>query len=360
VLALTGALKHDEFIAMSFVSLKNDLRPNVKETFAYLAEQGVQVKVISGDAPLTVSSIAQIVGIPGAERYIDASTLTTPEELREAARTYTVFGRVKPDQKKQLVLALKEDGTRVAMTGDGVNDILAMKEADCSIAMGAGSDAAMQSAQVVLLDSDFSHMREIIGEGRRDINNITRSATLFLYKNLFSAMLASFSIILFFSYPLQPTQVTLVSGFNIGLPAFLLAFEPNEKKQKGHFLTEVVLKSMPAAIASFAGIGAMVIFADLFSITAQEVSTASTFLLSAVGFIILKNICTPMNRYRATVMGLCIIGMVACSILFNNLFSISALTPRCLVLTVVFAIADTSIMRWMDYLFNRLRRAIER
>ena len=341
------------FEPVVFVSLANGLRPNVEETFAYLTQQEVEVRVISGDNPLTVSSIATRVGIPGAERYVDVSTLTTDEEIKEAVENYVVFGRVKPEQKKQLVEALKGTGKRVAMTGDGVNDILAMKEADCSIAMGAGSDAARQAAQVVLLDSDFSHMREIISEGRRDINNITRSATLFLYKNFFSLMLATFSIITFFTYPLQASQVSLISAFNIGIPAFLLAMEPNEKKQKGHFLSEIISKALPAAITSFAAIAAMEVFADLFDISAADVSTASTYLLSVVGFMILWRICKPMNRYRALTMLISILGLFGCAIYLNGLFSITEISTRSAILCVVFAIAEESVMRNLTWVFDR-------
>ncbi len=195
VLALTKG-NDDVNAPILFVALQNDLRENVQDIFNNFREQGVEIKVISGDNPLTVSKVAIKAGVENAEKYIDLSTITSEEELKKCATEYTVFGRVKPEQKKALVTALKENGLKVAMTGDGVNDILAMKEADCSIAMGTGSDAARQAAQVVLLDSDFSHMKEIVSEGRRDINNITRSASLFLYKNIFSLLLAIFSYII--------------------------------------------------------------------------------------------------------------------------------------------------------------------
>jgi len=333
------------FEPIIFVSLENGLRENVKETFKYLDEQEVRVMVISGDDPVTVSSIADTVEIANADKYVDASTLDTEEKIRAAVSKYTVFGRVKPEQKKQIVEALKAEGLRVAMTGDGVNDILAMKEADCSIAMGAGSDAAMQAAQVVLLDSDFSHMEEIIGEGRRDINNLTRSATLFLYKNIFSMLLAIFSIINAFTYPLQPSQISLVSTFNIGIPAFLLALEANERKQHGRFIKVTLLKSLPAALTSFFAIAALVVFGKVFSITESDVGVASTFLLSFVGFMILWRICRPRNRYRNAVIGLCIAGFAACAWFASRLFSIDYISYQCVMLAAVFAIAQESLMR---------------
>jgi cation-transporting ATPase E len=342
----------DEFKPLLFVSLENGLRPNAGETFRYLAEQDVKVMVISGDDPRTVSSIAKTVNIPGAENYIDASRLRSDGELKDAVGRYTVFGRVKPEQKKHIVDALKSRGSRVAMTGDGVNDILAMKEADCSVAMGAGSDAAMQAAQIVLLDSDFSHMRDIIAEGRRDINNLTRSATLFLYKNIFSMLLALFSIINAFTYPLQPSQVSLVSMFNIGVPAFLLALEFNGKKQHGRFIRVALMRSMPAALTSFAAIAALVVFGRVFLIRPNDVGVASTFLLSAVGFMILIRLCSPMNAYRRVVLCLCVAGFILCAVFAAPLFAISHVSYQCVMLAAVFAIAQESLMRNLTVLFE--------
>ncbi|MBP5186203.1 MAG: HAD-IC family P-type ATPase [Clostridiales bacterium] len=232
VLVFAEVEKDGHIAPVMFIVLKNGIRKNAEETFAYFKEQGVEVKVISGDNPLTVSKIATQVGIKNADKYVDATTLETDEDIEEAVKNYTVFGRVKPEQKKSIVLALKKFGLKVAMTGDGVNDILAMKEADCSIAMGNGSDAARQAAQVVLLDSDFSRMKDIVSRGRQIINNITRSSTVFLFKNIFSALLAICAIVASFTYPLKPAQVALVTLFNTGVPAFLLSLEPNIRKQK--------------------------------------------------------------------------------------------------------------------------------
>ncbi|MEE3419533.1 MAG: HAD-IC family P-type ATPase [Lachnospiraceae bacterium] len=346
----------EEFAPLAFVSLENDLRPNVEETFRYLAEQEVRVMVISGDNPRTVSEIAGKAGIPGAENYVDAETLTSEEDIKNAVGEYTVFGRVKPDQKKEIVTALKSQGSKVAMTGDGVNDILAMKEADCSIAMGAGSEAAMQVAQVVLLDSDFSHMKQIIGEGRQIINNITRSASLFLYKNIFSLLLAIFSIVNFLTYPLKPSQISLVSMFNIGVPAFLLALETNEKKQKGKFISVVFLNSIPAALTSFFSIAALVLFAQMFHIDHTDVGVASCFLLSIVGFMILWKLCEPLNWYRAAVFFGCALGFILGATRFSDLFSIQYITEECLALAAVFAIAQESVLRNLTRLITWIAR----
>lgn len=341
-----------------FVALRNEVRPDARETFAYFAEQGVRTVVISGDNPLTVSKVALDAGIEGAELYVDATSLETPDDMRDAVRTYTVFGRVKPEQKRALVNAFKDEGLKVAMTGDGVNDILAMKEADCSIAMGGGSDAARQAAQVVLLDSDFSHMKEIVGEGRRDINNITRSATLFLYKNIFSLALSLFSIFGAFVYPLQPNSVSLISMFNIGVPAFFLAFEPNEKKQEGRFFVEVLYRSLPAALTSFVAIACMVVFADLFEISYTDVSTASAYLLSVVGFLILIALITPLNKYRLMVLFLCVAGLIVGCGFFYKLFDIHDLSTRALVLCVVFAFAEGGVIRIFEFVVWWTRRRL--
>jgi cation-transporting ATPase E len=242
------------------------------------------------------------------------------------------------------------------MTGDGVNDILAMKDADCSVAMAAGSDAAIQAAQVVLLDSDFSKMPKIVAEGRRNINNIERSATLFLVKNIFSVLLALFSIINVLTYPLQPSQITMVSLVNIGIPGFFLAMEPNNKCIKGHFLVKVMLKAMPAALTDFLAIAALVIFSNTFGVDAEDVSVAATFLLAIVGFIILANISAPINTYRIRVIFGCIVIMCVGAFVFHDLFSISYVSTKCVMLFVLFAIATEPFMRYLTRIFTFIER----
>ena len=335
----------EETVPLLFVALHNEIRENARDTFKGFAQQGVKIKVISGDNPLTVSRVAAQAGIENADRYVDASTLDTPEKIKDAAMLYTVFGRVKPEQKKELVEALKGNGLKVAMTGDGVNDILAMKEADCSIAMGGGSDAARQAAQVVLLDSDFSHMKQIVSEGRRDINNITRSAILFLYKNIFSLLMALFSLCAQMAYPLQPTQVSLISAFNIGLPAFLLAFEANERKQQGGFISRTLSGALPAALTSFFAIVSMQLFAMLFDIDAADVGKASTYLLSAVGFLILFNLARPLNKWRINVIAVCIVGFFLAGNVFRSLFDLADISIEAGALCTVFAFAEVSVMQ---------------
>lgn len=340
---------------LAYVLLANPIRQEAKETFTYFAEQGVEVKVISGDNPLTVSEVAKEAGIAGAERYVDASTLHTEEEMRAAVLNNAVFGRVTPNQKRKFVQILKEEGKTVAMTGDGVNDVLALKDADCSIAMASGSDAAAQASQLVLLESDFSCMPEVVLEGRRVVNNIQRSASLFLVKNIFSFLLSLVSFVFMFTYPLEPSQISLISMFTIGVPAFFLALEPNKNIIKGHFLTNVFLKALPAALTDVLAVGALVIFGRTFGVSSADISTAATMLLSIVGFMILYTISAPMNVLRSAILGGCIVGLLFCSIFLNDLFAITGMTTKCVMLFVVFAIATEPVLRYLTWLIGKLR-----
>ncbi|MFR4146218.1 MAG: HAD-IC family P-type ATPase [Mediterraneibacter gnavus] len=340
---------------LAYVLLANPIRQEAKETFTYFAEQGVEVKVISGDNPLTVSEVAKEAGIAGAERYVDASTLHTEEEMRAAVLNNAVFGRVTPNQKRKFVQILKEEGKTVAMTGDGVNDVLALKDADCSIAMASGSDAAAQASQLVLLESDFSCMPEVVLEGRRVVNNIQRSASLFLVKNIFSFLLSLVSFVFMFTYPLEPSQISLISMFTIGVPAFFLALEPNKNIIKGHFLTNVFLKALPAALTDVLAVGALVIFGRTFGVSSADISTAATMLLSIVGFMILYTISAPMNVLRSVILGGCIVGLLFCSIFLNDLFAITGMTRKCVMLFVVFAIATEPVLRYLTWLIGKLR-----
>jgi cation-transporting ATPase E len=226
--------------------------------------------------------------------------------------------------------------------------------------MGAGSDAARQAAQVVLLDSDFSHLSHIVAEGRRNVNNVTRSATLFLYKNIFSLALALFSIFGAFAYPLTPNQVSLISFFNIGLPAFLLAFEPNEERREGSFLSDVLIRSLPAALTSFVAIALMMVFAEIFDVSEQDVATASTYLLSTVGFLILVGLARPLNRYRAFVIGLCLAGFGLVCGLLSSVFDMSSLSRRAVVLCVVFALSEVGFLQIFALIVGRVRSAVAR
>ena len=351
-------IKNDETIPILFISLKNEIRKNAKEIFEFFDNRNVQIRVISGDNPITVSSIAKQAGIKGYEKYIDCRELKNYADIQKAVKKYIVFGRVNPEQKRQIIKALKEQGLKVAMTGDGVNDILAMKEADCSIAIGSGSDAARGTAQVVLLDSDFGKMRNIVYEGRKNINNITRSASLFTYKNIFSLLLSIYSIIFAMQYPLEPNQVSLGSAFTIGIPAFLLTFEENQKKQQnGNFMRKVFTNSLPAAITSFLAIVAMVKFSDLFNVGVKEITTACSYLFFTGGFLILYKIIRPLNKYRTSVMFLCILGIILTINIMPNFFAIKEISERSAILVTLFAIAEFSVIRWVTLILDKYEKS---
>lgn len=350
-------VKNDETIPILFISLKNEIRKNAKEIFEFFDNRNVQIRVISGDNPITVSSIAKQAGIKGYEKYIDCRELKNYADIQKAVKKYIVFGRVNPEQKRQIIKALKEQGLKVSMTGDGVNDILAMKEADCSIAIGSGSDAARGTAQVVLLDSDFGKMRNIVYEGRKNINNITRSASLFTYKNIFSLLLSIYSIIFAMQYPLEPNQVSLGSAFTIGIPAFLLTFEENQKKQQnGNFMRKVFTNSLPAAITSFLAIVAMVKFSDLFNVGVKEITTACSYLFFTGGFLILYKIIRPLNKYRTSVMFLCILGIILTINIMPNFFAIKEISERSAILVTLFAIAEFSVIRWVTLILDKYEK----
>lgn len=335
-------------VPMGFVMLANPIRKGAKETFTYFAENEVEIKVISGDNPLTVSVIAKEAGIANAERYVDASVLKTKSDYYNAVEEYTVFGRVTPNQKRMLVQALKAHKKTVAMTGDGVNDVLALKDADCSVAMASGSDAASNVSQLVLLDSDFSRMPSVVAEGRRVVNNIERTAALYIVKNIFSMLLAVFSVILLLDYPLEPTQVSLISMFTIGIPSFILALEPNKNPIRGHFLTNVLVKALPAGLTDFIVVSGLVIFCREFSVDLDCLSTSCTILVAIVGFMILYRIAKPMNVGHIIMMIGVIAGWLFCMLFVSKFFAITSISKQCAMLMIVFAIITEPALRYLS------------
>ena len=345
---------------LGFVTLANPIRENAVKTFEYFKSQGVAIKVISGDNPRTVSRIAIQAGIESAESFVDAATLDTEDKIADAVNKYTVFGRVTPKQKKQLVKALQAKGHTVAMTGDGVNDILAMKDADCSVAMASGSEAAAQAAQVVLLDSDFAHMPDVVYEGRRVVNNIQRSASLFLVKNIFSLLLSLFSVILMVTYPLEPAQVSLISMFTIGVPGFLLALEQNKDRIKGHFITNVMLKALPGGLTDVIAVGALVVCGEVFCISDASIGTIATLVLSVVGFMILFKISEPLNGMKYAVIIGNIAGLVFSGFFLKKLFALTDLSNICILLMIVFGFAAESLFRNLTLLVEKLRGSYEK
>lgn len=315
-------------IPLALITLWNAIRPEARTTFDYFEHQGVEVKVISGDNPVTASYIAKMAGIRNADRYIDASTLKTENDVAQAATQFTVFGRVSPEQKRQIIDAIKAAGNVVAMTGDGVNDVLALKNADCSIAFGSGSEAASNAAQIVLLDSDFSCMPSVVAEGRRVVNNIQRTASLFLVKNIFSMLLAFFSIFAGSVYPLYPTQLSLLGAFTIGAPGFLLALQPSNSRITGNFVKNVCIKALPAALTDFVLVAAFTIIGMVTNVAHEQLSTTVIFILLTVGMAELVRVCRPLNLFRFAICIVMAAGIVLSVLFAGKLFAIYPLDPR--------------------------------
>ena len=300
--------------------LSDQIRPGVDQTLRYFREQDVNIRIISGDNPLTVSIVAKRAGLSGWDQYIDASTLQTEEELDEACERYTIFGRVTPEQKKELVLALKRKGHNVAMTGDGVNDIPALKAADCSIAIAGGADAARNAAQLTLLSSDFSVLPEIVLEGRRVINNITRAAAMFLTKTIFSFLLSLLMLLVPAAYPFQPIQLTLISSLMIGIPGFFLALEPSVERIRGSFLKTVLFRALPGGIAAACCAAIAMAMRPLAGWPPELCSTLATLAAGTVCWLVLLRTCLPPNRLR--------IALLAGSVLLFALAFLIPLTQR--------------------------------
>mgnify|MGYP001057034954 CR=1 FL=1 len=339
---------------MGMILLANPIRENAPETFRYFARQGVKIKVISGDNAVTVSEVAKEAGISDADSYVDATTLTDDEQLKAAAEKYTVFGRVTPTQKRQLVSAMKKAGHTVAMTGDGVNDVLALKDADCSIAMASGSDAAAQVAQIVLLESDFGRMPSVVAEGRRVVNNIERTASLFLVKNIFSLCLSILTILLMVNYPLEPSQISLISMFTIGIPAFVMSQEQNTDRIQGHFLSNVLFKALPGGLTDFIVISSLYLFCMEFNVSEGDVSTASTIILAIVGLMILYQIASPMTKIHWILWFGMAGGLIYCMTFVSKVFAITGISKKTIMLLVIFAIITEPVFRYLSIGIRKL------
>ncbi len=345
---------------LALIYLTNPIRKSARETFAYFAENGVDIKVISGDNPVTVSNVAMEAGIAGAERYVDARQLVTERAIFEAVERYTVFGRVTPEQKRLFVKALKKQGKTVGMTGDGVNDILALRDADCSVAMASGSEAASNAAQLVLMDSDFSKMPSVVSEGRRVVNNIEKAASLFLSKNIFSLLLALFSMISVLSYPLKPSQITLISFFTIGAPSFVLSLEPNKNRIKGTFFGNVFKMAAPAGITTFISVSSLVVFGQVFAIDSECISTSCTVLVGLVGFMILAKVAQPPNKLHVGLIAVMLLGMGYCLFFVKDFFGIEPISTQAAMLLVVFLIATEGLFRYIYKFTNLCGRILRR
>lgn len=352
---------------LALILLTNRIRPEAPDTFAYFAQQGVTIKVISGDNPVTVSEVARRAGIAGAEKYVDANELETDSDFELAVQFCTVFGRVTPDKKKKLIQTMRRKGHTVAMTGDGVNDVLAMKEADCSIAMASGAQAASQVAKLVLLNSDFAAMPGIVGEGRRVINNIQRAATLFLVKNIFSLGLSLISFFTNWAYPMVPLHLSVLSALTIGVPSFFLAMEPNYERVHGRFLPGVLRRAFPGGLTNIFVVLMAQAFMVVFSIPLEQISTVCAAILSVVGLLVLFQTCKPFDKFRRFIWFAMAVGLVFCFTLLGSFFELHAgTTATKLVMTVLLIMTPTvffaiqRVFDWGDRLVMLLTRKRKR
>ena len=320
---------------LALMLLTDVIREEAPDTLAFFDSQEVDLKVISGDDPVTVAAIARRAGLKNADSYVDATTLTTEEELQDAVAQYSVFGRVTPQQKKAMVQALQSQGHTVAMTGDGVNDVLALKEADCSIAMAQGSDAAKNIANVVLLDSNFASMPHIVNQGRRVVNNIRTAASMFLIKTMFSVMLSLLTIFFGNAYPFEPIQMSLISACAVGIPTFLLAQENNYEKIDHTFLRHVFINAFPAAITiTFCVFAVMLVCQNVYHSMAM-LNTACVLVTGWNYMAALKTVYAPLNTYRKVI----IYGMqfifFAAAVIFQKLLSLGSLDFGMIILVFI-------------------------
>lgn len=341
---------------MALILINDKIRPDAKMTLEYFKQQGVDIKLISGDNPLTVAGVAKKVGLDNI-KYVDMNE--TKLSIEKLAKEYNVFGRVKPNQKKALILELQKQGHIVAMTGDGVNDVLALKEADCSIAMNSGSDAARNVSQLVLLDSNFSSMPKVVGEGRRSINNIQRSSSLFLCKTTYATLLAVIFLFLNRAYPFIPIQLTLTSMVTIGIPSFILALEPNNERINGRIIINVLRKSLPTALTIVTNIIIITILPEVIRLTETEVSTLAVLLTGFTGFMLLYKISVPFNTLRRilfiTLIALFIFGVVV----LRDLFSLTILTPHLIILAAILLMIAVMLFNMFSTLCDKLTKKMK-
>ena len=345
---------------MALILIRDQLRENVQDTVSYFKEQGVALKVISGDSVKTVRNIAKDCGIEGADNAVDMSTVTTDEQLEDAAERCTVFGRVTPAQKKKLVIALKKKGHKVAMTGDGVNDVLALREADCSVAMAAGSEAARNVSQLVLVNNDFAAMPDVVAEGRRTINNIERSSSLYLVKTMYSILLSLFFLFSTHLYPFEPIQLSLIGALTVGFPSFVLALQPNRSIVRGNFTFNIVTRAAPAAICITLNTILTVALSGIFGLTQGEISTMAVYTTSLIGLMLIARLCVPFNALRGAMLAISAGGLAIATIFFRDFFKLVTLSHEAFIIqiiaTVVFVVLFNVLYHFADKLIERHKK----
>lgn len=341
---------------LAILVLADTIRENAKETFSYFENEDVTLKVISGDNPVTVSNIAINAGILGAENFVDMSSLPEEVDYQQLVETKTVFGRVTPYQKRELIRALKENGHTTCMTGDGVNDILSLREADVSVAMASGSEAARAVSDVVLLNSDFGNMIQVLHEGRRVINNIERVAAMYMVKTIYSAILAVSFIFLALPYPFAPLQLTPINTLTVGLPSFILALKPSYERIKGHFLTNILRISFPGALTVIFCIFTLQLAGSWFDLTHAEVSTMCVLLTGCIGFQVLGRVAKPLDKRRKIMVWLLLAGFLACFLFFGNFFMYTTLFTRNVLFYLPLILGSRSIFNFMAKLMSKLAK----
>ena len=350
VLLLVERKEHN--IPIALILIDDKIRKSAKETLTYFKKQGVNIKIISGDNVRTIEKIALRVGLDDI-KSIDMSKVDNEVNIKKNVEQYNIFGRVSPSSKKDLILALKANGHTVAMTGDGVNDVLALKEADCSLAMANGSDAVKSTSQLILLDSNFDAIPKIVNEGRRSINNLERSATLFLTKTIYSTLLVFIFLFINMNYPFQPIQLSLTNMVAIGIPSFILALEPNRDRIKGIFIINVIRKSIPAALTIIVNIVSIMIFSKLFGFKDNYISTMCIILVAFTGFLLLFKICYPFNRLRGIMYVFLIILFIGCAVILNKLFEFVLLTPIMFIFITILCLLDIPLFGTLTHICEK-------
>lgn len=343
---------------IAIILIQDKIRKEAKDTLKYFKEQGVEIKIISGDNPLTIAQIAKRVGLDGYDKYCDMTTIKNKKDLKEAYLNNTIFGRVKPDQKKELILLIKSLGHTVAMTGDGVNDVLALKEADCSIAMASGSDAARNVSQLVLMNNNFDSMPKVVKEGRRCINNIGRSASLFLTKTIYTILIVLTVLITASQYPYRPIHLSLMNLITIGAPSLVLALEPNKERIKGNFLAKIIANALPTALTVYSSLFLFGLATRGSALTSLEKSTIEVVLTTVIMLIYQYKLCKPFNPIRIALMvSMCTLFSIEI-LFFQDFFSLAYFELGTILLTVVSILIALILWNLYDKLFEYLKNNV--
>ena len=343
-----------ELEVVAAIILEDPLRKNAKEMLGYFKKQGVEVKVVSGDNPLTVSNIAKTAGLENYDSYIDLSTIKSDDEIAGIVDKYSIFARVLPHQKSIIVKALQEKGHKVAMTGDGVNDVIALREADCSITLPDATDSAKQVSQIVLLNSDFSVLKDVLMEGRRVVNNITSVARIFFIKTIYSVLLSVFCILTNMEFPFIPIQITLIDLVIEAYTSFFISFERNEKPIKGTFLKTALTNALPFAIVIMLNIIVLTVLGNGMGIEQNTLTTMMYLLIGFVSILAVQEVCMPFNKVHAFLFSTTAVGFYVAAYLFRNLLHISNISMQEFGIFIVFALISTIVLTIKQKIYKKL------